>query len=315
LENYNGYLKTQLGKNRTINWVNFLNFLKLESDRTINKLLDNSNIFKCDINKAVKTNEVNNEYIFKKADIINEINEDIKYLSLEEKNNNNNFIENKKEIIINSQHVNVKDININDILNSTTGISNIGNSCFANAILQIIIHLPIFLEEFLNEFIFEEMKDNSITMQFFNFIKDIFINKNNKYIDIARFLYIFGLKHLTYSGYVQHDALEFLRYFLDDISIEMNVNKEIPLYKEIIFSDETSKFICKKEFDSISFKRENSIITRLFYSQLLSSFKCSCKHVFYSLQNISDITLILPRNNGFCHVKDLIKNYFNEEIP
>ena len=216
MENYNGYLKTQLGKNRTIDWVNFLNFLKLESDRTINKLLENSNIFKNDINKAVKTTNLTKENIFKKVDIINEIDEDIKNLSFEEKTINNNFFENKKEIVINSQNCIVKDFNINDILNSTTGISNIGNSCFANAILQIIIHIPIFLEEFLNEFIFEKMKDNSITMQFFNFIKDIFINKNNKYIDIARFLYIFRLKHLTYNGYIQHDSLEFLRYFLDE---------------------------------------------------------------------------------------------------
>ena len=43
LENYNRYLKNQLGKHRVINWINFLNFLKLESDRIINKLLDNSN--------------------------------------------------------------------------------------------------------------------------------------------------------------------------------------------------------------------------------------------------------------------------------
>ena len=45
----------------------------------------------------------------------------------------------------------------------------------------------------------------------------------------------------------------------------MNFNKVIPLYKEINFSNETSKFICKKEF----LKSENSIVTKLFYSQLI----------------------------------------------
>ena len=38
LENYNGYIKSKLGKNRVTNWVNFLNFLKEESQRSINKL-------------------------------------------------------------------------------------------------------------------------------------------------------------------------------------------------------------------------------------------------------------------------------------
>ena len=45
--------------------------------------MENSNIFKSDINKTVKANEINNEYIFKNADIINEIEQDIKNLSLE----------------------------------------------------------------------------------------------------------------------------------------------------------------------------------------------------------------------------------------
>ncbi len=44
MENYNGYIKRILGKNRIINWVNFLNFIKDESERSITKLLDNSNI-------------------------------------------------------------------------------------------------------------------------------------------------------------------------------------------------------------------------------------------------------------------------------
>ena len=39
LENYNGYIKNQLGKNRIINWINFIHFIKKESERSIEKLL------------------------------------------------------------------------------------------------------------------------------------------------------------------------------------------------------------------------------------------------------------------------------------
>ena len=38
LENYNGYIKSKLGKHRLTNWVNFLNFIKEESKRNIDKL-------------------------------------------------------------------------------------------------------------------------------------------------------------------------------------------------------------------------------------------------------------------------------------
>ena len=44
LENYNGYIKTHLGKNRYINWVNFIHFIKTESQRNLNKLHENANL-------------------------------------------------------------------------------------------------------------------------------------------------------------------------------------------------------------------------------------------------------------------------------
>ena len=43
LENYNKYLKLLLGRKRIINWFNFLNFLKEESDRAYEKLIDIKN--------------------------------------------------------------------------------------------------------------------------------------------------------------------------------------------------------------------------------------------------------------------------------
>ena len=40
LENYNGYIKLNLGKHRIINRVNFIHFIKSESSRSIEKLLN-----------------------------------------------------------------------------------------------------------------------------------------------------------------------------------------------------------------------------------------------------------------------------------
>ena len=54
LENYNGFIKAQLGKKRIINWVNFLSFLKNESKRFIDKLLLNANFNKAFIEKSKK---------------------------------------------------------------------------------------------------------------------------------------------------------------------------------------------------------------------------------------------------------------------
>ena len=41
LENYNRFIKTKLGEKRIINWINFLHFIKEESERSLNKLINN----------------------------------------------------------------------------------------------------------------------------------------------------------------------------------------------------------------------------------------------------------------------------------
>lgn len=46
LENYSDYIKKKLGEKRVINWINFLHFIKEESNRTITKLQENANFNK-----------------------------------------------------------------------------------------------------------------------------------------------------------------------------------------------------------------------------------------------------------------------------
>ena len=59
LENYNGYIKSQLGKNRYINWVNFIHFIKTESQRHLNKLHENANPNKLNLKNKNDKNKLN----------------------------------------------------------------------------------------------------------------------------------------------------------------------------------------------------------------------------------------------------------------
>ena len=72
-------------------------------------------------------------------------------------------------------------------------------------------------------------------------------SKNNTVIDISYFLYYFGLKHEYFSGLIQHDTQEFCRLFLGDLNEELNENKNLTNYSEIIYTNIKSKINCNKE--------------------------------------------------------------------
>ena len=148
LENYNKYIKSKLGNHRIINWINFLSFIKDESVRSIKKLLHHANknvnyTIKIDSNKIntnTNCNNLNQNNINIPYNLINNENKNI--LDLVETKNNIN------ELNINfNQNTNIGGINV--VLNSLIGFNNLGNTCYLNSGLQIILHCKLFLEEII----------------------------------------------------------------------------------------------------------------------------------------------------------------------
>ena len=80
---------------------------------------------------------------------------------------------------------------------------------------------------------------------------------------------------------------------MDDISKEININKNISAYKELITEGKT-KEEQNKEYHEFFISRENSIIIDLFYIQIINIFKCICGFESYSCQKLLDIPLLLP---------------------
>ena len=201
-------------------------------------------------------------------------------------------------------------------MNSYIGFNNIGNSCYANSIIQLLLHSEIFLYNLENNI--GEIKEQykSISYSIHLIILDIIDAsiKGLKYIDIFSFLYLFGLGHKSYSGYIQHDAQEFLRILLDDISSEMNQNKNERNYTEIQYKNENDKIQCEKEFEEFFNSKERSFITELFNSVILTKHICKCNEETYSFNNIIDYPLTIPKNINQIELSDLLDIYFQEEI-
>ena len=101
--------------------------------------------------------------------------------------------------------------------------------------------------------------------------------------------------HKSDSGYIQHDAQEFLRILLDDISSEKNKNKKSRNYSEIQYNNLKDKIQCEKEFEEFSNSKERSFITELFNSVILTKHLCKCNEETFSFNNIIDYPLTIPK--------------------
>ena len=204
--------------------------------------------------------------------------------------------------------------NLMNIINKQVGINNLGNSCFINSSLQIFIHCPLFINKLISKR--NQINENiPITFNFFTICETILKTKS-KYISIYSFKNILGLKHKSFSGFIQQDSQEFIRLFLEDISKELNeIKNNTNIYRLLSNSDSKSKKMRDQDFHLNFSRREKSIITDIFYAQIVNIYTCQCKNEIYSFQKILDFPLLFPNKlkSYFISLYDLLKLYFSVE--
>ena len=70
--------------------------------------------------------------------------------------------------------------------------------------------------------------------------------------------------------------------------------------------------IQSKEYDEYFLSRENSIITDLFYTQLIIIFTCHCGKETYSFQKLIDIPLLIPNDKKTIDIYSLLEKFLSE---
>ena len=206
-----------------------------------------------------------------------------------------------------------KEENLLDVVYKEIGINNLGNTCFINACLQILIHCPLFIYKLIKNK--KLINEKTPTTSNFLSICNMMLETQEYSIDISNFKNLLGLNHKLFEGYFQNDSQEFCRILLEDISRELNEIKTKSIYRILNNSDRISKKLRDEDFHKNFTQREKSIITEIFYAQIVNIFTCECKAEIYSFQKILDFPLLFPENinRDIISINELLKLYFQTE--
>ena len=109
---------------------------------------------------------------------------------------------------------------MNKLSNNYKGFYNLGNTCYLNSGLQLIINN----KELCNNILLLS-ENNDFLLMLSQFIKNYYNNNSNIILNPSFIKEIVANKNNEFIGFKQNDSFEFIIYFLDYIFENFKINK------------------------------------------------------------------------------------------
>ncbi|XP_034649210.1 ubiquitin carboxyl-terminal hydrolase 16 isoform X1 [Trachemys scripta elegans] len=222
-----------------------------------------------------------------------------------EKENQNEQEKEKKEGVIKEDNSS----NTNEAV-TVKGLSNLGNTCFFNAVMQNLSQTPVLREllkgvkmpgttvnieppEFSTEpLVIKLEQPGPLTLAMCQFLSEMQETKKGTVTPKELFAQVCK-KAIRFKGYQQQDSQELLRYLLDGMRAEEIQRVSVGIFKALNDSDQKNEELKKKIKEYEKKRAIPTFVDRIFGGELSSTIMCEeCRTV--SLVHESFLDLSLP---------------------
>jgi len=215
-------------------------------------------------------------------------------------------------------HAAMEDPALSNPARGVVGLTNLGNTCFMNSIIQCLSFTRLFSGYILRGQHKAELARRSelggeLIEAYAELIATLWSATSPRSIAPRRFKGQVGSLAPRFVGYAQHDAQEFLRFLLDGLHSELNRVSEPPKYAP--HPPEVDRLPLPERLayhEKWYRSRDDSAVLDIFGGLLRSSLRCErCSYCSHAWDPFLDISLEIPR--GAQSLSDLLANFTKQE--